>query len=257
MQIRKTLFLILFTSTIAASAWGPTGHRVVGEIASRHLTDCTKARLDSILGPQSLAIISNWMDDIKSDPRYRSWNPWHYCTIPDDQTYAEAGTPSSSDIITKLHQLMTQGLPNSESEWEDETAIKMICHLVGDIHQPLHVGNGTDKGGNDFEVYWFGKKSNLHRVWDSGIITSTELSYTEYVQWIDHATPEQMADWSSDDVLVWAQESKQIRMSGIYPEGPNLRLGYQYRYQHQETVNLRLLQAGIRLAHVLNTLYGC
>ena len=102
MQIRKTLFLILFTSTIAASAWGPTGHRVVGEIASRHLTDCTKARLDSILGPQSLAIISNWMDDIKSDPRYRSWNPWHYCTIPDDQTYAEAGTPSSSDIITKL-----------------------------------------------------------------------------------------------------------------------------------------------------------
>ena len=53
-------------------------------------------------------------------------------------------------------------------------------HIVGDLHQPLHVGNGKDRGGNDVKLDFFWESSNLHRIWDSGIIDQQKLSYTEY-----------------------------------------------------------------------------
>jgi hypothetical protein len=89
------------------------------------------------------------------------------------------------------------------------------------------------------------------------MIKHQALSYTEYADWIDRASEADIQSWQADDVLVWAQESKTIRLSGIYPDVDTKSLGYAYSYQHISTLNQRLLQAGIRLAAVLNSLYGC
>jgi hypothetical protein len=131
----------------------------------------------------------------------------------------------------------------------------MLVHLIGDIHQPLHVGNGKDRGGNDFKVNWFNEESNLHKIWDSEIINYQDLSYTEYADWVDQDIfwVESLNDKS---VIEWALESKKIRVNGLYPDTNNLNLSYDYNFQHIETLNSQLLKAGFRLAMVLNKIYG-
>jgi hypothetical protein len=131
----------------------------------------------------------------------------------------------------------------------------MLVHLIGDIHQPLHVGNGKDRGGNDFKVNWFNQESNLHKIWDSEIINYQDLSYTEYADWVDQDIfwVESLNDKS---VIDWALESKKIRINGLYPDTNNLNLSYDYNFQHIKTLNRQLLKAGFRLAMILNEIYA-
>ena len=141
------------------------------------------------------------------------------------------------------------------SKEEEAFSLKCLIHLVGDIHQPMHVGNGKDRGGNDVKVTYFWKSSNLHRVWDTGIIDGQNLSFTEYVSWIDNAPKMQIDKWKNDDIMVWAKESMSYR-SQIYDLPESKKINYRYNYDNISTVNIRLLQAGIRLAAVLEDIYG-
>lgn len=199
--------------------------------------------------------MSNYMDFIKSDATKRHMNPWHYLTIPDGQTYTEAGTPEEGDAYITILRLMEE-LKSKDFTDEDEAfALKCLVHLIGDIHQPLHVGKGDDKGGNDVDVEFFWEKSNLHRVWDSGMIDQQQYSYTEYVEWINHATPAQIAAWQDSSVMDWIVESMGCREQ-VYNLPESKKINYGYIYDNIALVNQRLLQAGIRLAGVLNQIYG-
>lgn len=236
--------------------WGLTGHRIVGLIAERHLTKKAKRNIEKVLGAETLAEVSNYMDFIKSDATYRHMSPWHYATIPDGKTYDEAGTPEEGDVIVIIQQLMGELSSKEFTDYDEAFALKCLVHLIGDIHQPLHVGNGEDRGGNDVKLDYFWKSSNLHRVWDSGMIDGQKYSYTEYAEWIDHPTNEQLEAWSSLNVLDWAKESKRFRDQCYNTVPENKKLSYRYDYENMELLNQRLLQAGIRLANVLNTIYG-
>ena len=248
------LYLVVFIQNTGTS-WGQTGHRVVGLIAEKHLTKKAKANIAKILPVETLAEVSNYMDFIKSDRAYDHMNPWHYCTIPDGMTYEEAGTPEEGDIIMTIERLVSELKTKKFTDKDEAFALKCLVHLIGDIHQPLHVGKGDDKGGNDLKLEYFWESSNLHRVWDSGIIDKQQYSYTEYVEWINHASPGLINDWQKANVKEWAYESMTYRPA-IYSLPENMKINYRYNYDHLETVNLRLLQAGIRLAGVLNEIYG-
>lgn len=253
----RTFLVILFALTISyeSSGWGQTGHRVVGLIAEYHLSKKAKKNIRNILNGQSIAMVSNFMDEIKSDDKYDHLYPWHYCTIPDGKTYEEAGTPEEGDIIYAIELFMDE-LKSKDFSFEDEAfALKCLIHLVADIHQPLHVGNGNDQGGNQVEVEYFWRKSNLHRVWDTGIIDGQNLSYTEYTEWINHPEDQEIENWSQTGIMDWAYESVSYREQ-VYDLTDDHKLSYEYNYKNIDLVNLRLLQAGIRLAKVLNDIYG-
>ena len=253
---RFVLPLIGVLLVVQSFGWGPTGHRIVGLIAERHLTKKAKKNIEKVLGFETLAEVSNYMDFIKSDATYRHMSPWHYATIPDGKTYDEAGTPEEGDVIITIQRLMGE-LTNKEfTDYDEAFALKCLVHLIGDIHQPLHVGNGEDKGGNDVKLDYFWQSSNLHRVWDSGMIDGQKYSYTEYADWIDHPTNEQLEAWSSLNVLDWANESKALRDQCYNTIPEDKKLSYRYDYDNIELLNQRLLQAGIRLANVLNAIYG-
>ncbi len=139
--------------------------------------------------------------------------------------------------------------PNASRE-EKALALKFIVHIVGDVHQPLHAGNGEDRGGNDVKVRWFGEETNLHSVWDSKLIESRNLSYTEYSHWLGREiNPEQTIAWWTADPQVWIAESTTIR-DRIYPASSkaNPSLGYAYQYENLGVAETRLQQGGIRLA---------
>ncbi|GAB4237384.1 MAG: S1/P1 nuclease [Ekhidna sp.] len=252
-------FSLIFIGLIISGqllAWGATGHRIVGLIAERHLTKKALREIRRVLGNETLAEVSNFMDFIKADATYRHMSPWHYATIPDDKSYSEAGTPEEGDVIQTIDRLRME-LKSKQFTDEDEAfALKCIIHLIGDIHQPLHVGNGEDRGGNDLKLEYFWKSSNLHRVWDSEMIDGQKYSYTEYVEWIDHATQNQLEEWSSLNVLDWANESKMLRKQCYETVPDGKKLSYRYNFENIKLVNQRLLQAGIRLANVLNEIYG-
>lgn len=253
MKIKIVAFLLAFP--ILSFGWGQTGHRVVGEIAFRHMTPEAQKKVLAILGGESPAMASTWMDFIKSNHDYDHMKPWHYVTIPDSLTYEEAGCPEEGDAFVTIERIIKEIKANSFEGWTEDEALKSLIHLIGDVHQPLHVGNGEDRGGNDVKVKWFGENSNLHRVWDSELIDGQQLSYSEYAAWIDNADSTQIATWQADPLLTWVNESKDMRPTVYDIKNPE-RMGYEYNYKHIEDLNNRLLQAGIRLAGILNELYG-
>ncbi len=249
------IFLTFLFVNSDLARWGQIGHYVTGHIAETHLNEQAQIEVKRILGNESLAMASVWMDDIRADNRYDYTSDWHWVTIPDGMTYEETEKNPNGDIIWALEKLIAELKTGGLSEEDEREKLKMVIHMVGDIHQPLHVGNGEDRGGNDVRVQWMGNSSNLHRVWDTDMIRSREMSYSELAQEINHPAKEQIKKWQSATVRDWAMESKSYR-DRVYDLNGGSRLGFAYRYKNFDLVEKRLLQAGVRLAGVINDIYG-
>ncbi|MDZ7604110.1 MAG: S1/P1 nuclease [Cyclobacteriaceae bacterium] len=252
MKKLTSLFLLVLVAT-QLFGWGQTGHRVIGQIAENHMSRQAKKRISAILDGQSLSMVGNFMDEIKSEPKYDSLGPWHYCTIHDGQKYP--GAPHEGDVIQAIQKYIEMLKKGGLSRADEAFTLKCLVHLIGDIHQPLHVGKEGDRGGNDVKVTYFGDNTNLHSVWDSGIIEGQKLSYTEYVAWIDKAEESHVNSWKNDGLMVWVDESIALRPQ-VYNLPENKKIGYRYNYDNISNVNQRLLQGGIRLAAVLEEIYG-
>jgi len=256
-SINNFLIILFFclVASLPSFGWGKTGHRVVGRIAEQHLTKKARKNLQQILGNESLAMVSDWMDFIRSDPGWDHAGPWHYCTIPDGMTYDQVEIPPEGDLIQTLNRVIQELKTKQFTDKDELTALKLLIHLAGDIHQPLHVGNGQDRGGNDVKLKWFWQNSNLHRVWDSEMIDGELLSYTEWVASINFATKSEIIAWQHAGIEDWAYESMSYR-NQIYNLPQNMSINYRYVYDNIDVVRHRLLQAGIRLAGILNDIYG-
>lgn len=243
-----------------AAAWGQNGHRVIGEIADKRISGKSRAEIELILGEEDLAEASAWADEERSNPAdfwQREAGPYHYVTVPEGQTYAEVGAPDEGDALSALDRFAATVRDPDASRVDKALALKFIVHIVGDVHQPLHAGNGEDRGGNDVKVRWFGDETNLHSVWDTQMIEDQNLSYTEYAAWLDRQIePTETVAWWEANPQVWIGESTQIRDT-IYPaidEGtPNL--GYAYQYEHLATAEMRMQQGGVRLAAYLDWVF--
>ena len=114
-----------------------------------------------------------------------------------------------------LNEVETTLRSDSASTEDKILALKFLVHLVGDIHQPLHVGRKADKGGNGVRVKYYGRTTNLHAVWDGAMIEQEKLTYLEFTKLLDNATPEEIKDWQSTGYEAWAQENMEYR-AGVY-----------------------------------------
>lgn len=243
-----------------AAFWGANGHRIVGLIAERRLTEEALEGVREILGTESLARASTWADEIRSDSRWGFAAPWHYINIDDGQTFDSAPRDQDGDILQALGCFEQVLRDPAAARPDKRVAIRFLTHLVGDLHQPLHVGLSSDRGGNSVQVQFFGELTNLHSLWDSGLIEGERLSYSEFADFIDHPNPQAVARLQSGTFREWAQESFQLRSKAYHYGDSNSntnlpRLGYRYAFVNMPTVRMRLLQAGIRLAGVFNSIF--
>lgn len=250
------LLSLMILCAIWAFGWGQTGHRVVGKVAENHLSKKAKEALECIMGTESLAEASTWMDEIKSDSVYDHTHKWHYVTIPDGKDYHTCEKSEYGDAYEAINRMIAIIKDKDAIQQEKVKAIRMLTHLVGDIHQPLHVGNGEDRGGNSVKIKWFYKNSNLHRIWDSGMIDSKQFSYSELAEIIDHAPESTVVKLQQDDLDVWISEAMSLRPQ-IYDIEGQENLSYEYQYKNWNTVREQLFKAGIRLAGVLNEALDC
>lgn len=261
-------YVILICSLIISNfafAWGPTGHRVVGEVAEQFLTKKAKKKMTALLDGESLSRAANWPDKIKSDPaNYKYTYKWHYTDWPNEQYDPNN---NSGSLITSTEEQIKILMNKKSSKAEKAFAIKFVVHLIGDIHMPLHVGNGKDRGGNNCKVMFHNKATNMHQLWDEKLIEFTRLSFTELSKYVAVATKKELNAYRTGSVLNWARESKDIRktvypagfparkycnLENQLPEGLWPKLGYEYSYKFMPILEKRLLQAGVRLAMVLN-----
>jgi len=258
LKLITTLFIFLlgFTTTADdALRWGQIGHRTTGDIAEQYLTPQAAKEVKRVLGHESLAQVSTWMDEVRSDDSYDYMTTWHYVTIPERETYATSEKEEDGDIIWALRKVVSELKKGGLTPKQEAENLKILVHLVGDIHQPLHVGNGTDRGGNDVKLQWFWENSNLHRVWDSEMIDDKQLSFTELSDFVNSASAEQIRDWQSASIIDWANESQSL-LPQVNDIPEDKELSYEYAYKNWSTVEVRLLKAGIRLAGIINDIYG-
>ncbi|MBU2980085.1 S1/P1 nuclease [Alteromonas sp. C1M14] len=245
-------------TSLPALGWGQTGHRITGAIAEKHLTPAAKAAIVKLLPNESLAEAATYADEMRSNPDVfwrKTSPPWHYVTVPVGKTYAEVGAPEQGDAYTALMHFTAVMKDKSASRADKQLALRFIVHIIGDLHQPLHAGNGTDRGGNDVKVRFFWEDTNLHAVWDSKMLDSKQLSYTEWTDWLDKKiTAKDTQQWYSLDPNVWIAESTQIRDT-LYPEDAN-NMSYDYVYDFLPVAKRRLQKAGIRIADYLNNIFA-
>jgi len=255
------IFLTLHFSTANSKSikpsWGDTGHRVIGYIADKHLSKKARRMVKQILGNESLAMSSTWADFVKSDSTLNAQTAaWHYVNIPDGQTYEQMQKNLQGDVIEATDR-MIRDLKDSNLDIEKKRfALRFLVHLIGDLHQPLHAGRADDLGGNRIRLRWFGRDTNLHRVWDSDLIDHLNLSYTELAEAINFPTQEQIRIWQSTDHRAWVEESRALARKVYESAKNNDNLSYRYAYDFDEDLKLRLLQAGVRLAGLLNKIFN-
>ena len=134
----KPLFLLLYLTSIT-SDWGATGHRVIGEVAAQHISKKTAKAIDDLLEGASLAYVSVFADDIKSDDRYQAFFSWHFANINIDEIYNSISKNPKGDVVQavkiSVRKLKSKTTPRAEKQFY----LKLLIHFIGDLHQPMHL----------------------------------------------------------------------------------------------------------------------
>jgi hypothetical protein len=270
-----------------ALGWGPEGHRLVGEIAARHLSAPAQDRVAELLrddrlvdgsrsGRQTLADVANWADEIKDTEWGKRRGSWHYDDVPlcgsaGTAAYCRAGRCASAQIARQMEILGNE----RASPGQRNQALKWIVHLVGDIHQPLHAANHADRGGNRVQVSFFGERDNppygslnLHAIWDIHLVRRVLADRQGERAWtVAPMSEAQRAAWSAGSVFDWVAESHAFARDVAYAALPVpvtcsgkiagvVALDAAYYARVAPVVDAQLRKAGVRLARVLNDTLG-
>ena len=255
----KSLSALVLAAALVS--WGVTGHRTIGKIAEGHLAPQAKTAVHELIGDTTLAEISTWPDEVRSQPAYRNTGPWHYINLPLGLSFADfesavKGNPQENVYSALRQQEQILGSAASTRTQKVE-ALKYIVHFVGDLHQPMHVSREEDKGGNTIQLNYDGTGTNLHALWDSKLIDHQGLTYEQMAEKYDHATPAQVKQWQSDPLIQWIWESYQAS-SKLYAEVDAMKsraIDDSYYQAHIAIVQDRIEKAGVRLAGVLNSIF--
>lgn len=253
------LFSPLFLP-IKSNAWGLLGHRIVGQIADSYLTSKTKTEIIKILGFESIAIASNWTDFVKSDPAYKFLSTWHYVNIKSGLTFNEVDSTFNADTtinaFTKTNFLIRELKTNKLLPIDKKIMyLRILIHLIGDLHQPMHLGKIEDRGGNAIKVKWFNDDVSLHQIWDEKLISYQELSYTEYAAAINNTTLAQRNAWQKQTLTQWMYDTYQLSEKVYANTVADSRLDFAYNFKFVAALNDQLLKGGVHLAGVLNDIF--
>lgn len=255
--MKRTLILLtLLLGWLPASAWGPKGHDVTACIAECNLTPEAAAEVDRVLNGYSPVYWCNWLDAASHTPEYAYTKSWHYLDVDESETRESTPRNPKGDILSALHTLVDALKSRSLPAEQEALYLKMLIHLMGDLHCPMHAGHLSDLGGNRVKVRFFGRDTNLHAVWDSSLPESGhKWSYTEWQNQIDRLSDEEIAEITGGALESWYDETQSLcpEIYASTPEGAHL--SYDYVNKYTPVVERQFLKGGYRLAALLNEIY--
>jgi hypothetical protein len=272
--------LLLLVSATPALGWGRQGHRAVATVASQRLNPQARAAVERLLRDnrdgKSLPAISMWADWVRFEKMPETYN-WHFVNFPLSRTYDPGRdcryVAGKGDCIVAALQRMRDVLADSRRSHRDRTeALMFVVHLVGDLHQPLHVvERDGDRGATEVDVVWLGEAERrrrgrrperwtLHAVWDDGLLDAADRNTAQLVvalnAWL--ATQNE-AELRRGGVVEWTDEAHAVAGEQAYrdADGRNIprrgaRLGRDYLRARLPVAERQLAVAGVRLAQMLN-----
>lgn len=267
MRRRPLLLLLLACAALLlvhpplVAAWGPNGHRVIGEIAWRELRPETKRAVRGLLPAgryDTLAEAATWADTYAREHDGYAWlAPLHFVDAPPDARHVEAGRGCRCVTGAILEFADALGDPARPHE-ERVDALRLVAHLVGDVHQPLHVSHPDGRGGASVRVRLGGERTQLHAAWDSGFLrlhlARAGLRWRPFAIGLDEGiAPGERRTWAaSRDPRAWADESLALARRYTFEVRSGAALGPDAMAAAIAVIERRLQQAGVRLAALLD-----
>lgn len=237
--------------SLTSYAWGIRGHQLVAEIAFHLLDESVRQKVQFYLGRMSIQEAATWMDDVRSNSEFDFMKPWHFLNLEKGEHFSPS---DDENIVNELNEVIA-ALRGNESLSRDDIKnnLLLLFHLIGDLHQPLHVGYGTDRGGNKIKVAFLNTQSNLHKVWDSDIIRHKKIGVDDCFALYESYSEEQVTTLMHIDVVQWFEEVRSL-LNKVY-QFQNGTISASYIQRNQQIIKQQLLYAGIRLAAVLEEVF--
>jgi hypothetical protein len=207
---------------------------------------------------EKLEDLASWADEIRRTRK--DTEEWHYVDVPltSSGLDMERDCPKGNCVVAKIADFRNKWVDPSLSADSRREALLFLVHFVGDLHQPLHCEDNGDRGGNDVPVVFLHGRTNLHALWDSGLLRDMVGEDHLLPALNDAITAEEAAAWSGSTVEQWADESFHAAQTTVYglltaaPAGQAVQLGEWYEQMAQPVVEQQLEKAGVRLAAILN-----
>jgi|TARA_Y100000031_G_scaffold143878_1_gene174715 hypothetical protein len=283
----RLAILLLSLLPLSCFAFGQAGHRIICEMAYQMLTEEMRGQVDSLIRTMpddhrkalneylrvasdteiSFSVACVWADVIRRQDDYRGTSGWHYINVQREDDEVELDDCMAGCLLSAI-QHHRRVLTSKGNPWPRAQALMFLGHWLGDIHQPMHVSFGDDRGGNDVKVRLVAESGcgNLHLLWDVCIIESLDIAESELVgQLVAGISQLDRRNWSGDSVITWATESLAIsrsesvrycRLSGAVCARIRARsaekLPDDYLRVHWPVLKKRMQQASVRLVWLLN-----
>lgn len=267
MPKKLKLSLLISTATLFCSsswAWGYFAHRTIAIIAEKNLSPEAHKQCQTLLAGQSFADASSWADDVRDKKEWKHSKYYHYKNIDDDDYFDNLSGLSNTDrkkgdVLRAILRAEDTLRDSATTSAQKKLALQFLIHFIGDIHQPLHLGYRADTGGNEVAVKWFGKTVDLHSLWDNGLIKTIlqkeiakeKPTEDDFIQILKTPSPDQLNIWNKTSTMDWFQESLTARTEAYKGYSGDNDIYYK---KMSPMIKQRILQAGYRLAHLLNAI---
>lgn len=245
---------ILFFFSAPSYAWGPKGQEITVIVTENYLSPVAKSQISALIGANKrLSQFASWADQVRSTEDWNFTGSWHYINVSDRGDIETSGDLETPQDVAAAIDFCVGKLKSKGTNKEEKLAwLKFLIHLVGDIHQPMHVGRAEDRGGNSTQVF-YGKEMNLHFLWDSAFLQKNSLSSQNYFIKLKSEignTSELVKPFLTD---VTIKENFKLRKF-IYSFNNGV-IDSSYERQAIAIVNERVWTGGVRLASLLNSIY--
>lgn len=252
-------FALLLVCPLTAQAWGKLGHAAVGVLAVERLSAPTRTTLAEILGSTDTDDVVGaclWPDVWRDMGDGAATAPWHYVNIdPNEKSYRESrDCPGGQCVVAQVNEQAARLGDTALPREERRLAFKFLCHLVGDLHQPMHVAYADDQGGNLVTIRYRGTSMNLHRYWDAGLLQQKVGSLEALTEMLRDRPDQAPGPWTPSDTYAWTNETFALTRNFGYPPVRVVDEGWEQR-SWQVTLQQLDVASG-RFAAVLESILG-
>lgn len=257
--MRRLVIGVWLAAAPSVFGWGGEGHNLVARLALARLSPRAAAAIAGILGPDTTIVsIASWADQIRNSRR--DTGPWHYIDIPIGAPHLDMkrDCPGGDCVIAKIDEFERTLKDRSAAPEKRKEALMFLVHFVGDMHQPLHCSDNKDKGGNDVKLEFLGRGTNLHSLWDTGLLARMDGEDALFAEMTKDLTPSRAKSFAKGNVRSWAEQSHRQAQLVVYGKLPKaepgtvIKVGAEYQAAADPVVREQIERAGVRLAKVLN-----
>ena len=226
-------------------------------IAEKHVDANVLAHVEKILGNHSLVYYSNWLDNASHTDKFAYTKTWHYKNIDADESYDNARLNPKGDVVRSITDIANSLKEGNLAPEKEKFHLMTLIHLMGDLHQPMHLVHADDRGGNKHNVIFFNRDSNLHSVWDNALVESAhKWSYSEWQREIDRINESSFEAITAGSVDDWGRDTWEVAEKVYVGTPAGCKISYDYVAEWTPVIEQQFLKGGCRLAALLNSIYG-